>query len=73
MGHETILIVDDEPANLAVLNETLTDSYRVRAANSGLRALQVVRSTPHPDLILLDVLMPELDGYSVLSRLKDDP
>jgi len=73
VGEETILIVDDEPANLAVLNETLTDSYRVRAANSGLRALQVAKTSPCPDLILLDVLMPDLDGYSVLKQLKDDP
>ncbi len=73
MSDETILIVDDEPANLAVLNQTLSNDYRVRAANSGARALQVAATNPRPDLILLDVLMPEMDGYSVLSRLKEDP
>ncbi len=73
MSDETILIVDDEPANLAVLNQTLGNDYRVRAATSGARALHVAATNPRPDLILLDVLMPEMDGYSVLSRLKEDP
>lgn len=73
MSDETILIVDDEPANLAVLNQTLGRDYRVRAANSGARALQVAATDPRPDLILLDVMMPDMDGYSVLSRLKEDP
>lgn len=69
----TILIVDDEPINLSVLTQVLSKNYRVRAANSGERALQVAASEPRPDLILLDVMMPEMDGYSVLSRLIEDP
>jgi len=69
----TILIVDDTPENLSVLGELLQRSYRVRAANSGRRALQIVRSTPTPDLILLDVMMPEMDGYDVLAELRADP
>ncbi len=73
MSNETILIVDDEPANLAVLNQVLYGRYRVRAANSGMRALQVAGTEPRPDLILLDIVMPEMDGCSVLSRLKEDP
>jgi cyclic di-GMP phosphodiesterase len=73
VSNETILIIDDEPANLAVQTQTLANGYRVRAANSGARALQVAATEPHPDLILLDVLMPGMDGYSVLSRLKEDP
>lgn len=69
----TILIVDDTPENLSLLSELLQPYYQVRAANSGRRALQVAASTPRPDLILLDVMMPEMDGYTVLARLRDNP
>ncbi len=69
----TILIVDDTPENLSVLGELLQRSYRVRAANSGRRALQIAQSQPTPDLILLDVMMPEMDGYAVLSQLRGNP
>ncbi len=73
MNDVTILIVDDEPAVLASMSKVLAPSYRVRAVNSGARALTVVGTDPRPDLILLDVLMPGMDGYSVLSRLKKNP
>ena len=69
----TILIVDDTPENLSVLGELLQPTYRVRAANSGRRALQIAHGKPPPDLILLDVMMPEMDGYEVLSALRSDP
>lgn len=69
----TILIVDDTPENLTVLGELLQPAYRVRAANSGRRALQIALSAPHPDLILLDVMMPEMDGYDVLEELRASP
>ncbi len=69
----TILIVDDTPENLSVLGELLQPNYRVRAANSGLRALQIARSTPQPELILLDVMMPAMDGFQVLAALLADP
>ena len=69
----TILIVDDTPENLSVLGELLQRAYRVRAANSGRRALQIAQSQPTPDLILLDVMMPEMDGYAVLSQLRENP
>jgi putative two-component system response regulator len=69
----TLLIVDDTPENLTVLGELLQPTYRVRAANSGLRALQIAASDPQPDLILLDVMMPEMDGYAVLAHLREDP
>lgn len=69
----TVLIVDDTPQNLTVLGELLQPLYRVRAANSGARALRMVGTPPHPDLILLDVMMPEIDGYEVLRRLRADP
>ncbi len=70
---QTILIVDDEPANLAVLNATLVEEYKVRAANSGKHALEMALLKPLPDLILLDIVMPGMDGYTVLKRLKENP
>lgn len=69
----TLLIVDDTPENLSVLGELLQTTYRVRAANSGQRALQIAHSKPVPDLILLDVMMPGMDGYEVLAALRADP
>lgn len=69
----TVLIVDDVPDNLTVLGEVLAPHFRVRAANSGARALRVANSTPQPDLILLDIMMPEMDGYEVLEKLRSDP
>jgi len=69
----TILIVDDTPVNLSVLAALLHPTYRVLAANSGKRALEIAASDPKPDLILLDVMMPEMDGYAVLAHLKTDP
>ena len=71
-GH-TLLVVDDTPENLVVLGELLQPHYRVRVANSGARALQVAVSEPKPDLILLDVMMPGMDGYEVLERLRANP
>lgn len=67
---ESILIVDDEPVNLALLSEVLRPAYRVLAANSGAGALAVLDNGQTPDLILLDVMMPDLDGYQVLKRLR---
>ncbi|WP_374267389.1 two-component system response regulator [Zoogloea sp.] len=70
---QTILIVDDTPQNLTILGELLQPYYRVRAANSGERALRAVSLQPRPDLILLDVMMPDMDGYAVMERLRADP
>jgi putative two-component system response regulator len=65
-----ILIVDDVPANLAVLGEVLRASgYHVKVAINGLAALKIAAAVPQPDLILLDVMMPDMDGYEVLRRL----
>jgi len=69
----TILIVDDNPENLMVLGELLQGSYKVRAANSGDRALHLATQAPLPDLILLDVMMPRLTGFEVLERLQAAP
>jgi putative two-component system response regulator len=66
----TILIVDDTPANLVTLNDTLQPDYRVKAANNGELALAIAASDDPPDLILLDVMMPGMSGYEVCERLK---
>ncbi len=70
---QTVLIVDDNVENLTVLGELLREHYQVRAANSGARALQLAARSPLPDLILLDVMMPELNGYQVLAALRAAP
>ncbi len=70
----TLLIVDDVAENLGVLSEVLRlAGYRVRAANSGRAALRYAAREPRPDLILLDVMMPEMDGYEVLRQLRAEP
>ncbi|MBU0752269.1 MAG: two-component system response regulator [Gammaproteobacteria bacterium] len=68
----TLLIVDDDPGNLAILGELLQPHYDVLVAPSGKRALEIATETP-PDLILLDVMMPEVDGHEVLRQLKGRP
>jgi putative two-component system response regulator len=69
-----LLITDDVPENLAVLGELLRSAgYSVQAANSGSAALRYAARPPHPDLILLDVMMPQMDGYEVLARLRATP
>jgi putative two-component system response regulator len=73
MGTTTILIVDDEPANLSLLTHLLRPHYQVRAANSGENALRAAASEPQPALVLLDVMMPGMDGYEVLDRLRNNP
>jgi len=72
MPRDTILIVDDNPENLTVLGGVLRDRYHVRAANSGRAALRAVERRPHPDLILLDVMMPGMSGYEVMDALRAD-
>ena len=70
---QTILIVDDSPENLDILSELLHPCYQVLAANSGHKALRIAAMAPRPDLILMDVMMPEMDGYQVFDRLRTDP
>jgi len=70
---KTVLLVDDAPANIQVVNSILKDIYKIRIATSGARALELANATPPPDLILLDVTMPEMDGYEVCARLKMAP
>lgn len=68
----TILVVDDQPSNLSVIVELLRPDYRVQAARTAKRALELAERA-RPDLILLDVVMPEMDGYEVCRRLKAEP
>ena len=69
---QTILIVDDTPTNIEILSETLGNTYEVLFATNGRDALNIAFDQ-NPDLILLDVMMPEMDGYEVCTRLKQDP
>ena len=73
MPDKTILIVDDTPANIAAALAILKDQYRTRVATSGAKALEHAGAADKPDLILLDVTMPDMDGYEVCGRLKADP
>ena len=69
----TILIVDDAPENIDILRGLLKDDYKIKIAINGEKALKIARTTtPRPDLILLDVMMPEMDGYEVCRQLKSD-
>lgn len=69
----TILVVDDVPDNLVILTALLQDHYRVLSASTGHGALEMAHKVPPPDLILLDVVMEDLDGFEVCRRLKADP
>lgn len=69
----TILVVDDTPSNLVVLNAILKDQYKLRIATHGQLALELAQRDPVPDLILLDVMMPDIDGFEVCRRLKANP
>jgi len=68
-----ILVVDDTPFNISVITGALKDTYRTKVATSGAKALSIAGAAEKPDLILLDVMMPEMDGYEVCRRLKTDP
>jgi putative two-component system response regulator len=70
---KTVLVVDDEPVNIMVLSDLLKTKYRVIAAKNGEQALNRVQGESPPDLILLDVMMPDMDGFQVCSTLKNNP
>lgn len=71
MAKQKLLLVDDEPQNLQLLRQVLKDDYDLIYASSGVDALNNALSQ-HPDMILLDVMMPDMDGHEVCRRLKSD-
>ena len=73
MEHATILVVDDTPDNLMLVHHLLKGLYQVRVANCGERALKIAFSDKPPDLILLDVMMPGMDGFEVCRQLRGNP
>ena len=72
-GQKLVLIVDDTPTNVSVVSGVLKDSYRTKVATNGEKALAIATAAEKPDLILLDVMMPGMDGYEVCRRLKANP
>ncbi|WP_432695184.1 response regulator [Marinobacterium sp. YM272] len=70
---KTVLLVDDAPANIKVLNTALKEMYRTKVATSGEKALEIAARDPKPDLILLDIMMPGMDGFEVCEKLKASP
>ena len=72
VGSSTVLVVDDVQANVEVIAEILKNEYVIKTASSGPEALQITRSPQPPDLILLDVMMPGMNGHEVCRRLKED-
>jgi signal transduction histidine kinase len=66
----TVLVIDDTPDDIAILNEELKVDYRVQAATDHEAGMKIIRSTPQPDLILLDIMMPGMDGYQLCRELK---
>ncbi|CAN7413791.1 two-component system response regulator [Acidovorax sp. NB1] len=72
-GKCTVLVVDDTPDNLSLMSDLLRTDYKVKLAPNGERALQIVAGESKPDLILLDIMMPDMDGYEVLRRLQFNP
>jgi putative two-component system response regulator len=69
----TVLAVDDTSDNLFLMKTLLKDRYRVKVANAGEQASAIAASDSPPDLILLDIMMPEMDGYEVCLQLKQSP
>lgn len=67
-----ILVIDDTPENLSLMSELLREDYQVKLAPSGERGLQIAAAEPPPDLILLDIMMPGMDGYQVMQQLQAD-
>ena len=69
----SILVVDDAPLNLELIDDLLSDTYTVKVAPNAARGISLAQSNPQPDLILMDVMMPEMDGYEACRLLKEDP
>ena len=71
-ARDTVLVIDDSPEILGIINALLKDDYRLKAANGGEKGLRLAASEPKPDIILLDIMMPDLSGHEVCRRLKAD-
>ncbi len=69
----TVLVVDDTAENIDILVEILQGTYKIKVATNGEKALQIAQKSPAPDMILLDIMMPVMDGYEVCRRLKSNP
>ncbi|GFO55317.1 hypothetical protein GMSM_23240 [Geomonas sp. Red276] len=72
-ARKKLLIIDDTPENIQLLMAILGREYQIIAAREGERALALAASDPQPDLILLDIRMPGMDGFEVCEQLKSDP
>lgn len=70
---EVILVVDDTPENIDILISALEDRYIVKATRSGEQALKLLQKDPKPDMVLLDIMMPGMDGYEVCRQMKSEP
>ena len=68
----TVLVIDDAPDNLMLMQAVLKDHYKIKGANNGEKGLRIAAGENPPDLILLDIMMPGIDGYEVCRRLKAD-
>ncbi|MEI8092574.1 MAG: response regulator [Spirochaetales bacterium] len=73
MENATILVVDDTPDNLSLISGLLKDTWKIKVATGGEKALKIAATEPQPSLILLDIMMPEMDGFEVCQKLKADP
>ncbi|WP_348946054.1 response regulator [Chitinibacter sp. FCG-7] len=73
LERQTILIVDDTPDVLSLLTALLKDNYKTQIATNGVNALEILTKPPYPDLILMDVLMPEMGGYETCQRIRETP
>jgi len=70
---QSVLIVDDQPGCIDLIRNSLEQEYDIMAALTGMRAIKIAANHPKPDIILLDVMMPDMDGYAVCSELKSNP
>ena len=68
-----VLIIDDEAPNILILSRILKNDYQISSAISGIQALEYLSNSPLPDLILLDVMMPAMDGFELCQELKKNP
>jgi len=74
MGHKyTILVVDDTPENINLLYNILQDTYKIKAAANGRKALDILKNDSSIDMVLLDIMMPDMDGYEVCTHIKNNP